>query len=240
MRIDGRVKGVLIFASGAVVGGLVTWFAVKKYYRKKADAEIESVEKAFTDRINELEDEKEGALDAAGKALVAANDYHRDDPKASEIIRNKSTLDGILKSANAERVNYAAYYSGNDISDVEKNSKESIEVDDHPHDDGEDGDASENSPEFGVIDSGKSRGIYEISETEYGSMVGFDYKELYYYKGDGVMVDDQEEFIDNPEFLVGDVLEKSGFKVDDTRTIYIRNESVSSDFEVIKVQGTYA
>lgn len=223
------LKEVLIFAGGLVVGAAGSWFACKTYYQKKAEEEIASVEKAFTDKIHEVEDEKDVALDAASKALLSANDYHREDPGSRELLSNKSTLDGILQSSAADRIDYTTYYA--------KNSKETIEVDDHPRDDLE-----EEEDGIGVAIDGNSntRAIYEISYDDYGNVAGYDYKELYFYAGDGVMLDDSEDFIDNPEFLVGDVLDKSGFKTNDEKSLYIRNESLGSDFEVIKVLGTYA
>lgn len=229
------VKELLIFSSGLLIGGLSSWFACKKHYEKKAEDEIASVEKAFTDKVNQLEDEKEEVLGTVSKAL----NLNRDDPVSRELINNKSTLDGLIKASQTERVDYSTFYG-----EPEKNSKESIEVDDHPRDDGEDEIDIQDGNAMRLVDGktldSKERPIYEITYDDYGKILGYDYKELFYYKGDGTMVDDNEDLIDNPEFLVGKVLDVSGFKTNDVGTIYIRNESVSSDFEVIKVLGTYA
>ena len=234
------LKDTLIFVCGLAIGACGSWFVCKKHYEKKAEDEIASVEKAFTDRINEIEDEKNEALGIASKAIIKSNNYNKEDPGSRELLKNKSTLDGIIKAANTERVDYTHFYG-----DVEKNSKESIEVDDHPRDSDEDEGVDIQGSDAtrlvnGSADSGHERLIYEITSDDYGKIIGYDYKELYYYKGDGIMVDENEDIIDNPEFLVGSVLDKSGFKSNDLGTIYIRNESVSSDFEVIKVLGTYA
>lgn len=250
MRIDGRVKGILAFASGAIISGFTTWFLVKKYYRKKCEEEIASVERAFTERINELEAEKDGVLDAAGKAIVASNEYNREDPGSRSVIQNKSTLDGMIKASKAERIDYTAYSRSdrNDVSGVlasepAKNSVESIEVDDHPHDDGEEEDEAY---ENGIVEVGNGRDNikepYEIDYDEYGTNPGFEQKELYFYKGDGVVVESDgegEEIVDNPEYLIGNVIDTSGFRTDEERNLYVRNEYISCDFEIIKVPGTY-
>lgn len=243
------VRELIIFVGGLVVGAAGSLIATKFYYQKKADGEIESVEKAFTDRLREIEGEKDDALDAASKALLSANDYHREDPGASELLRNKSTLDGIIKAGKADRVDYSLYYGSDDgkaVSDAAKNSKESIEVDDHPHDDGEDGDMNDGIDEP-IIELGSGRDDlrepYEIDYREYGSLPTFEFKELYFYQGDGTLVEaegESEDIIDNHSYLVGNVLEKSGFTKNEEKTIYVRNEYISCDFEVMKVFGSYA
>lgn len=249
MRSD--VRDIIIFAGGMAVGSIVTWFITKKVYEKKASEEIESVERAFEKRLEEIEDEKDGALEVAQKALLSSNDYHKEDPGAREIIQNKSTLDGIIKNASVERVDYTKYSKGDiiPVSDPPKNSKEAIEVDDHPRDDGEDSfdDPYDIDDSHGIMEVGTGRDNlkdpYEIDYTEYGSLPTYEFKELYFYQGDGIVVESEnsgEEIIDNPEYLFGDVLEKSGFKTNSVKTIYIRNEHISCDFEVIKVLGTYA
>ena len=107
MRSD--IKDIVIFLGGMAVGSIATWFITKKVYEKKASDEIESVERAFEKRLEEIEDEKDGALEVAEKALLSSNDYHREDPGAREIIKNKSTLDGIIKNASVERIDYTKY-----------------------------------------------------------------------------------------------------------------------------------
>ena len=243
------VRDLIIFAGGLVVGALGSWVVCKKYYSDKAEEEIASVERAFSDRLDEIEKEKNGAFEEFEKALLSANDYHKEDPGARELIKNRSTLDGIIKSKSVDRVDYSKYSEGDIIrvSDPPKNSAESIAVDDHPRDDGEE---SEEDMEIDYeyshprIEIGNGRenlkDPYEITYEDYGSLSSFEPKELYFYDGDGTMVEgEHEEIIDNYEYLVGDVLAKTGFKKGDLDRIYIRNEHVGCDYEVIRVKGTY-
>lgn len=250
MKMRSEVRDLIIFVGGLSIGAIGAWIATKKHYSNKAQKEIESVEAAFSKRLSEIEDEKDGALDVAKKALLSANDYHKEDPGARELIQNKSTLDGIVKAANAERIDYTKYSKGEivRVSDPPKNSKEAIEMDDHPRDDGEEfEDPYDVDTSHGIMEVGTGRDNlkdpYEIDYQEYGSIPTYEYKELYYYQGDGTVVSAEnggEEIIDNPEYLYGDVLDKSGFKTNSDKSIYIRNEHISCDFEVIKVLGTYA
>ena len=233
MKVDTQIlREAFIFIGGLAIGAVGSFVICKTHFQKKADDEIAAVERAFTAKINEAEDAKDEALDIASKAIINGNGYNREDPGSQEFLRNKSTLEGFVKTAASERVNYEGFF--------EKNSKETIEVDDHPRDDGEDDEGLEDGEVVSDMTKRGENGIYEISYDEYGSKSGYDFKEVYYYVGDGVVVDDEEQFIENPEFLFGDVLHTSGFDSDATRNIYVRNEGISTDFEIMKIDGSYA
>lgn len=51
------MKGLIIFLSGAALGGVVAWKIAEKKYTDIAEEEIESVVKRFEDRRKELENE---------------------------------------------------------------------------------------------------------------------------------------------------------------------------------------
>ena len=76
-----------------------------------------------------------------------------------------------------------------------------------------------------------------------GGVPGWDFKEFYYYKVDKVLVeadDGCEEIIDNYEYLLGNCIEESGFDVNDEMSLYVRNEDLHLDYEIMKVRGSYA
>lgn len=230
-----EVRELIIFAAGALISGVSTWFLCKKYYQQRADEEIASVEKAFTERLNELESEKDDALVVARDAIVKGNEYVKNDPGSREFLNNKSTLEGFIKTNGADRTDYTKYF--------EKNSKETIEVDGVPSEDDDEpiDDVSKGGDSVSLGDI-KVVSPYEITYEEYSTIPGWEFKEFYYFKGDGIVVEESdgaEEIVDNYEYLIGDVIENSGFKLDDRRTLYVRNEAISTDFEITKVDGTY-
>ena len=50
-----------------------------------------------------------------------------------------------------------------------------------------------------------------------------------------------EDIVDIPELLVGDLLKKSGFYYDlDTRVLHVRNPKLLTDFQITKCYGAYA
>lgn len=54
--MNNALKGIIIFVSGAAVGGLTTWFSLKTYYRQKADSEIEEMQDMYLERVDELKE----------------------------------------------------------------------------------------------------------------------------------------------------------------------------------------
>ena len=68
----------------------------------------------------------------------------------------------------------------------------------------------------------------------------FDKITLRYYEGDDTLVDDREEPIDNVRQTIGpDALNRFGYKSHDKNIVYVRNERISSDFEIIRDRSDY-
>lgn len=60
-----------------------------------------------------------------------------------------------------------------------------------------------------------------------------------YYLGDGILADERDSSIDNPNQLVGDANLQEFAESEDT-TVCIRNETLTTDFEIVKSEGRYA
>lgn len=63
---------------------------------------------------------------------------------------------------------------------------------------------------------------------------------LTYYEGDNTLADENEEAIPIPENIVGDALQKFGVGSRDARTVYVRNDRLNLDFEVVKSDGKFS
>lgn len=72
---------------------------------------------------------------------------------------------------------------------------------------------------------------YFAKETEYSQST------LTYYSGDDILVDEQEVPIYNYKAVVGDLL--FGHGSDDPNVVYVRNDKLSGEYEVIKDSGHY-
>lgn len=69
--------------------------------------------------------------------------------------------------------------------------------------------------------------------------LGYGKQTISFYEDDKIFSDEREESIPNAETMVGTVLE-FGFDSRDPNVVYIRNERMKMDFEIIRVNGSYA
>lgn len=61
-----------------------------------------------------------------------------------------------------------------------------------------------------------------------------------YFEGDGVLSDERDEVIPDEEIILGKNNLKFGHGSKDNNIVYVRNEAVNTDFEVLRSQGKYA
>lgn len=63
-----------------------------------------------------------------------------------------------------------------------------------------------------------------------------------YYAGDGILVDEEEEIIEDVERLVGEdnLINKFGEGSDDPDVLYVRNERMGIDYEIVRQHTCYS
>lgn len=83
---------------------------------------------------------------------------------------------------------------------------------------------------------------YVISQEEFMEAApGYEQTTVTYFKGDDVLSDDRDETIDEIDDAVGeDNLKRFGHGSHDNNIVYIRNEKLELDFEVIHSTGKYS
>lgn len=79
-----------------------------------------------------------------------------------------------------------------------------------------------------------------IEYDDYGKTGYLDEVDLYYYTGDDVLVDDENQIVASPEELLGDCLEASGFKTNREKELYVRNYRRSTDYAVTKYFSSFS
>lgn len=63
---------------------------------------------------------------------------------------------------------------------------------------------------------------------------------LTWFEGDEVLADEKDEHIPNPDHVVGDEnLQRFGYGSRDPNIVYVRNETMDIDFEIVKNDGKY-
>lgn len=86
-------------------------------------------------------------------------------------------------------------------------------------------------PDFGALP-------YIITEEKYDGIDGdFEKESVYFYQDDNIFADDEEEVIVNSENVVGIITEEI---FGDCDVIHVRNEGTETDYEVIRVKGSYS
>jgi hypothetical protein len=88
---------------------------------------------------------------------------------------------------------------------------------------------------------GRQKEPYVINTEEYMEENEFDKASISYYEDDQVLCDENEEVMDDIEGTVGwDNLGRFGDGSDDPEVVYVRNERLEIDFEVIRLSKSYA
>lgn len=81
---------------------------------------------------------------------------------------------------------------------------------------------------------------YVISPDDYGTVPGYDCKSLTYY-ADGVLTDDWDNVIENPDDIVGeDFASHFGDYDGDEDSVFVRNEDDECDYEILRDLNTFA
>lgn len=207
-----KIKGLLLFVAGVGIGSFVTRALIKKKYEDLIDEEIASVREHLTNK-KEVVEESEECVDENGM------------PYKKYPVENtpKTPLD--VRRERVTRENY------NNLTSIYKTDPAELE---HPMDDDEDYDCSKNR--------GDMRAPYVISLGEFNEeMNHFDKTTIYFYEDDEVLTEENEEVINNVNDIVGrDSLEKFGCMSEDPEVVYVRNEKLGIDYEVIRLSRSYA
>lgn len=139
-----------------------------------------------------------------------------------------------IKKENAvDKIHYNSI-TNNYISSEDNKVKEDAKEETKEEDNGK-----EDAPEVNDYISDNPRDPYEITEEEYDDNNNeFEKESLYYYRGNYTLVDDSDNVVDveDADILLGsdwsDLMNENGI-------IYIRNEKVKTDYEIVVNSGVY-
>lgn len=187
-----KIKGLLIFAAGAVAGTVAGIGISKRHFEAIAAQEINEVRDYYIKVNKELADQLVDKTSDIKEEQVEEHEKIEESAEKSIEEETKKEYDNIIK--------YGNYVTTEEIDDEED-------------------DYSDDEP-------------YIIDPSEFGNNGNYATQTCTYF-ADGVLVDDVDEVIEDPEKLVGN-LHVDIFRDFDATSVYVRNDWMKMDFEILK------
>lgn len=236
------IKEIVIFVAGAVIGAATTVLIMRKKYDEKYNKLLEDAIKSDADfklqevnkKLAELKARESGYIQSSGDEKPVENDNDKKINKIKTLDTNKKAdankESGGSKLGKSNYIDYTSYYE----------AKASGEYPRDEYDDAEQSALYEGVKANEEAHSGKkprivSRGEYDSPEFEH-----HDKATLYYYAVDDVLATEDDEVIEDPSTIIGDALDKFGFRHNDEEVIYVRNYGFQVDYEVEKLDKSFA
>jgi len=237
-----NIRNLAIFAVGALLGSAVTYKLLKTKYEQIAQEEIDDVREYAKKQIdyydafyrNEIEklEEKE-----------AENTLDLDDLKwEHDEARRIGDMKQLTKRYGMEEkkdLNTVLRERG--LLPIPDESRLTPKADLYPEDDEpEEEDEFESTP-IEEMDTEKEN-IFMIPQDDFmESNENFEVISLTYYAEDGILTDERDEPVPDPENILGpNPFAAFGTdELEDPNVIYIRNERMSTDFEIIRNMASY-
>lgn len=236
-----------VFGAGLVTG-LLAGFTVGYFVQKKQhDKELDAVSKSYHDIFEQQRKRIEEADAELGKGKVVTS--------PESILR---PLEGSRSDSKDYKHNYTAYSENGVVEDptmvIQHTSsikEPEIPLEDyvgslHPMDSDED---EEDERQEELYNEGLRASLEHeakrtmlpkiIKEEDYGNDGTLEQESLFYYQGSDLLITEDEEEIHDLALVVGDCLDKFGFRDNNEKRICVRNYKLGKDYEVIKIDGPY-
>lgn len=237
-----KLSYVITFVAGALLGAVPTYFITRNIERKRADEEIQAYKDHVDKRISDLEERlgsqekivlsesEEKSIEELSKNVDSAVEEYN---KTMERIKwqGQMTPDEARETGDPELIEAAEWLDKRNKMLAEGKIK------------GQDG-----SPQ--VISALSYTGE---GEGEYTYQDDYDHVSLDWYAGDCVLAYSNLCEVDGVEHEMGEIVEKPNFVVgwkwkehfgdpelfNDEDCVYVRNEFLKCDFEIIRDAGSY-
>ena len=253
-------ENVIFFCAGSFIGAVGAIFLSKRHFQKISEEKIEKFVADFNEKMgvfseNSVEEVSEGSNSGEkngsyGEVYDSANSGVKYGDFYSGIGENPVDLEGNSGEKSVEFVDPAErVWPSEDDEEDEELDGYSADYEDEYLDNLRDekgvlSDELEQEAqlihETNELNSGRKPKLIsaESYDNEYNH---FDKIELEYYTVDDILVDVRgEEEIHDPERIVGDCMDRFGFRENDNeRVIFVRNFNHGADYEISKVFGEF-
>ena len=220
------IKNLLIFAAGAVVGGIVTWRIAKKTYEKIIADETEAAKKSAQDEIDIYKTQLEDKIDNYVKETSnsASEESENDDDEYEEVEEPEEDEDDDeyeeVEEPEEEDEDEEYYAEPRYRYDSYLNELEYFK-------------GKGRTDEIGHINV-----PYIINEADIGDKMDYDLIHLTFY-ADHILTDDANLPIKDIDEIVGPEALKC-FLNEFVNIVYVRNERLGCDFEICRDLRRYA
>lgn len=228
---------VAIFASGAAVGFLVAKKVYEEYYASLAQEEIDSVKDVFTRYAEkDVKITEEVAKNYQEKNGMTEEEYEQavEDKRLNRSVVTRSSLDGNMSER--AKLNYHLAGAHTEGDKVVPNEPDDEDSEDEHHNVFTDA-AGKTEEEMDLTKIDRTL-PYIIDSDEFTNE--FDHHDkisLYYYRVDDILCEESEEVVEDVEAVIGyDALAA----LDMQTTVWVRNEPLCIDYEVISINKSYA
>lgn len=235
-------KKFIYILSGMVVGGCIgsvcSFLYLKKSFEEDEKKLNDDIEKYKSNMCNACK-MRETIVNSILKADTDAYNGVLEDANNTKETRKKVNYSSMTNGSNKEVANMYNNLASQTVNDIYGRLAE----EEHPEDDepvSEDMDDIVNAEDF-EKEKKIGPGPKIIKASEYGEDPKLDCKQLIYYTDDETLATEEDEIVDDISGLIGDALTKYGFINNDGEdSIYVRNERRGTDYEIIKVHGSYS
>lgn len=228
-----RGKGLVLFVSGLVTGALGGIFGAKVYYQKKLEKNLDQYQKDLEEYYGRTDEYVRDS--SADRAEEAPSGEEKESNRVDGPLSNnqrREIREKLLRNQR-ETTNYAGMYrkDGTDISeeDEELDDQESEEEEPTPEELAGEDHARNREREPRIISAEKLGEIPSYYENQ----------TLFYYLYDDTLTEEEGEVVEDPYLLVGDCLDKYGFRENDEMLILVQNFALDTIYEVQKVRASY-
>lgn len=235
------IKGIVIFAVGALIGAGTTVLIMRKKYDEKYNKLLEEAIESDADfklreanrKLAEIKARESGYIQSSGE----------DKPKSDSEKGKLNTIAGINPNTYHETkddvsgmigkqpfVDYTSYY-------------DSKAENEHP------GDEYDLAARQALYEGARANeeahekaDLCEVIIREEFNAPEFEYipkSTLYFYKEDQVLATEDDQVILDPPLLIGNALDYENFRNNEELVIYVRNHRLGIDYQVEKIFNAY-
>lgn len=212
-----------VFIVGAAVGGFATYKYVEKRLVAKFEAEL--TEQIAAAKAYRRQVQKEGEFESPESAVQAL--------VPAEVVEAVSTYQGREKRVPYNKPETIEPPVEVVVEKIEVQHNVFVEAATDPRDwdynaEIADRELNPNKPYAISFDEHNENSMHHEQVT------------FTYYEMDETLADEQDKIVDNIEYTVGiDNLQRFGHGSHDANVVYVRNEALDLDFEIVKSRGSY-